>query len=272
MQSKGISLLFFVILPKSNNVMTRLRHYIMAFIATFLFTTFASGQSINPTASYIDENGDSATLNSGDSYSGSAPLAVHFAANASETDGYTAYYEWRIYSEQDETSPLYTRYEENTDFTFNQAGSFRVYLIARFTSANGDEVAYGQEDFQPITISISESELNMPNAFSPNGDGINDIYKPKSGYKSIVKFDAYILTAGESSCLSGTTRQPAGTEPTKESLSRMAFTSAWSKPRVPMGGNSTLRRMSTSSEDISKEQQLQNKIISNTISIGKQND
>lgn len=193
MQSKGISLLFFVILPKSNNVMTRLRHYIMAFIATFLFTTFASGQSINPTASYIDENGDSATLNSGDSYSGSAPLAVHFAANASETDGYTAYYEWRIYSEQDETSPLYTRYEENTDFTFNQAGSFRVYLIARFTTSNGEEVAYGQEDFQPITISISESELNMPNAFSPNGDGINDIYKPKSGYKSIVKFDAYIF-------------------------------------------------------------------------------
>ena len=33
----------------------------------------------------------------------------------------------------------------------------------------------------------------MPNAFSPNGDGINDIYKPKSGYKSIVKFDAYIF-------------------------------------------------------------------------------
>lgn len=173
--------------------MTRTKQYISAFIATILFSTMAMAQSINPTASYLDENGDSAVLSAGDSYSGSAPLEVHFTANPTDYDGYDTYFEWQFFTESDPTTPVYTRYEENTDFTFTQAGSYNVYLLARFTNSSGDTVEYRIGDFSPITISISESELNMPNAFSPNGDGINDIYKPKSGYKSIVKFDAYIF-------------------------------------------------------------------------------
>lgn len=162
-------------------------------VCIILFPVYLSAQNVNPMASYLDENGDSATLNAGDSYSGSAPLSIHLAANPEDIDGYDSYYEWRIYSENDATTPLYIRYEENTDFTFNQAGTFRICLIARFTDRDGNVTELGEEDLQPITISISESELVMPNAFSPNGDGINDVYKPKSGYKSIVKFDAYIF-------------------------------------------------------------------------------
>ncbi len=32
----------------------------------------------------------------------------------------------------------------------------------------------------------------MPECISPNGDGINDIYKPKEGYQNIKEFHAYI--------------------------------------------------------------------------------
>ena len=68
-------------------------------------------------------------------------------------------------------------------------------LYATFTKGN-DVIQYGQEywsEQQPLRVTISESKLEMPNAFSPNGDGINDIYKAKDGYQSLTEFHAYIF-------------------------------------------------------------------------------
>lgn len=146
--------------------------------------------TISPLATFTGEEGEE----TGTSYSGSAPLAVHFDSGTQNLGSWTAHYEWRFTTE-DDTEPYLIRYEESTDYTFTKAGSHRIALYATFTQGT-DTVAYTDEywaDAEPIVITISESKLEMPNAFSPNGDGINDIYQAKSGYQSLVEFHAYIF-------------------------------------------------------------------------------
>ncbi|MDO4194925.1 MAG: gliding motility-associated C-terminal domain-containing protein [Prevotellaceae bacterium] len=145
--------------------------------------------TISPTAVFMGEDGEEEST----FYSGSAPLEAAFYANPENTGGWTEYYEWRFTGE-DSDQPYLIRYEQDTKYTFKKAGSTRVVCYAIFTQGN-DSICYTQDywaDAEPIIISISESHLDMPNAFSPNGDGINDIYKAKEGYQSLVEFHAAI--------------------------------------------------------------------------------
>jgi len=170
----------------------KINRILLAFALFFLPITILADDDIpfiNPIAIYQGEDGEEEST----SYSGNAPLEVTFKANPENTSGWTEYYEWRFIGENTD-EPFLIRYEENTTYTFKKAGSTRIYCYAVFTQGN-DSVCYTQEywaDQEPITISISESNLDMPNAFSPNGDGINDIYKAKEGYKSLVEFKAVI--------------------------------------------------------------------------------
>lgn len=165
------------------------------FLLIALITTTVSADTnnevptINPTAIYTTEEGEEENTN----MSGNAPMQGRFIANPSNVGQYSAFYEWR-FTLEGEKEPYLIRYSEDTEYTFTKAGCHNIVLYATFVNGN-DTIAYTEEywsEVEPLRVTINESKLEMPNAFSPNGDGINDIYKAKEGYQSIIEFHASI--------------------------------------------------------------------------------
>lgn len=149
-------------------------------------------QSVNPLAYYTDEDGNAQESTSIDD--GQAPLTVRFQANPTDLGDYTPSFEWHLRKSTLEgnsktTKEIFMRNDEDTEYTFMESGNYTITL--KTTLKNGDDVM--ELDSASITISIAESKLEFPNAFSPNGDGVNDIYRAKPDYKSIVSFKAIIL-------------------------------------------------------------------------------
>lgn len=159
-----------------------------ALFLTFLPSFAEDYPSVAPSVTFTTADGETST---DPSFSGSAPVKASFMANPSNTDGWDAYYEWRIYHDAD-TIPYIIRYEQDTELEFTQSGSHRIVLYAKFTK--GNDVQEFLTDDDPITVSISESQLQMPNAFTPNGDGVNDVFRVKEGYTSIIQFHAAVFS------------------------------------------------------------------------------
>ena len=148
----------------------------------------AYAQHVNPLAYYYDKE-EQQMVETTSVDNGEAPLDVTFKANPEDMDGYAPSYEWHFRKQNLNagTTELFVRYEEETSYTFAESGTFNI-VLKTFLDQNGTEL-----DSVTITVTIPESKLEFPNAFSPNGDGVNDVFKAKEGYRSIVKFHAYIL-------------------------------------------------------------------------------
>ena len=99
--------------------------------------------------------------------------------------GYDPIYEWHFQKDGEETEMM-VRYEEDTEYTFTESGTIVVTLKAK-VSQDSEELPTN-----PIRVTVSESKLSFPNAFSPNGDDKNPTFKAKE-YQSIVEFHAYIF-------------------------------------------------------------------------------
>lgn len=195
--------------------------------------------TVNPVVTFTNSEGETSTDLA---YTGSAPVKASCVANPENTTGWDGYYEWRIYHDTEET-PYIIRYEQDTELEFTQSGTHRIVLYAKFTKDG--EVQEFLTDDSPVTVTISESQLQMPNAFSPNGDGINDIYKAKSGYQSLIEFHGYIFNRWGQNFSNGATLPTVGMAPTRASRLRMESTSALSRQKEPMEKNTISSVMST---------------------------
>ena len=153
-----------------------------------LCITLAVSAKIELKVIYTDDTGTEVTQT--DNFTADAPLIARLTSNATEVyEG--ASLVWRIRNQKSGTNV--TRYDEETTFTFTDAGINAVTLVV---NQEGEPI-----DSASIEITITESHLEMPNAFSPNDDGYNDVYGAKGAchpeasghYKSIVEFHAYIF-------------------------------------------------------------------------------
>ena len=119
---------------------------------------------------------------SDDFLSGSGPLDILFQANPTPT---TEWYNWEIYKG---TTLLFTRRDPDLRYYFEEGGNYSVKVTATnsyCTCEGTDSTCYAEFD-----VHIAESYLNVPNVFTPNGDGANDEFRVD--YKSIVDYHIWV--------------------------------------------------------------------------------
>ncbi len=138
------------------------------------------------------------TLYAGDAGTDSyeAPLQVSFNAGVSGvSDGTTVFAEWRVdrsfmQDGKQKTEVYLKRQDLETEYTFNDYGTFTVHFAYSYREQGSENTIPGEEQ-SAITFQIDNSELRVPNAFSPNNDGINDLFKVE--VHSIVSFKMSIF-------------------------------------------------------------------------------
>ena len=137
--------------------------------------------TITITAIYTDKGDE---VRKTEDFEGEAPLQVRFEADMEDIEaGWTL--EWRFIHEGASGGSSVTRYEESPEYTFVDAGKTDVMVYVCLQNEHVDSAKIG--------VTIYDSILEMPNAFTPNDDGANDTYSAKKNHRSIVEFHAYIF-------------------------------------------------------------------------------
>lgn len=167
-------------------------------LIAFLFnsSTLLNAQTAYPTVSYTiieTENNEVTTtdveMNPGEEQTANAPLTIKMFANLDDYVGWDAKCEWRLYdSKEGEKKTIMNRFEENTTYTLEKAGTYNIKLYVTFSQTDEEDIEYESDVFQ---ITITESKLSCPDGFSPNGDTKNDVFYVT--HQSIVKMKGVIV-------------------------------------------------------------------------------
>jgi gliding motility-associated-like protein len=135
--------------------------------------------------SEVDEEEGSNLISSNDTsdgLGGSAPADITFRAYTTDA---VIHHEWQMASDESFENITHRYNNQELDYTFNEEGTYYV----RYVGSNSDGSCETNGD--TYTVSIGSSELRIPNAFSPNGDGVNDVWKV--GYRSLLNFRCWIF-------------------------------------------------------------------------------
>lgn len=114
---------------------------------------------------------------------GNAPAEIRFQI---ETTDRCSNLLWVISGADDLSQPYYTTDDTDWTFTFNNPGTSYVGVYAW-----GDETNMPTHPLHSYAVTVTDSYLGCPNAFSPNGDGVNDEWKVS--YRSLRDYECHIF-------------------------------------------------------------------------------
>lgn len=159
---------------------------------------------ISPMGMFMNHEGEEEALETGGSYD--APLSIVFSAMPTDTAGYDVLYEWTIVQiKNNEEKLLAKRNDEITEFTFTEGGvdvTYRVGLAITYSyRETGAEGSVEQDASEMLTFSLRGSSVHLYNAFSPNGDGVNDVFRVKT--QSLLSFRMKIFNRWGQEIVSG---------------------------------------------------------------------
>lgn len=142
---------------------------------------YAKAIKMYPRATVVERDGKNELDRSSQTdISGSAPLVVDFSANANVP--IASFFKWTIYN-FDNLQVMAHYNDPSFTYTFTETGSY----IAKI-EVTGDGTC---EAIDSLRITARESYIEVPNVFTPNGDGVNDEFRV--AFRSIKEYSIKIV-------------------------------------------------------------------------------
>lgn len=134
-------------------------------------------------AEQVERDNDNEQKGDISSLGGSAPAEIEFRAAVSDA---VIFKEWQIATDSEFDLIDYRSNDLYFNYVFRKEGAFYVRFVAGNASGTCEFVSPAYE------VSIGDSDIRCPNAFSPgSSEGVNDVWKVS--YKSLIDFECHIF-------------------------------------------------------------------------------